>query len=123
MSSSNRSGSGAGCFSLILLIILVPILLVGDEIIGLPFQQTVTGTVTGTQVAGGNTYINFEVDGGSAEVFRNSAVILMGKFDSRDVTAALQNAEGQRFELRVYGWRIPMLGWYRNIIDYRPLDE
>lgn len=37
------------------------------------------------------------------------------KFDSSDVYGELEI--GNSYEVRVVGWRIPLLSWYRNIID------
>lgn len=54
------------------------------------------------------------------EVFRNSDAWIEGKFNSSDVQGALRTDRCYRFE--VYGWRVPMFSFYRNIVDYTPVN-
>lgn len=54
------------------------------------------------------------------EVFENTDTLLLGKFDSSDTYRLLE--EGSTYNFRVYGWRVPFLSWYRNIISYEPFD-
>jgi len=49
------------------------------------------------------------------EVFENTDALFHGKWDSADLYGHLD--EGSRYEVTVYGWRIPFLSTYRNIIE------
>ena len=49
-----------------------------------------------------------------AEVFENSDSLFHLKWNSSDVQAKLR--EGEEYTVRVYGWRVPFLSQYRNII-------
>lgn len=48
------------------------------------------------------------------ETFENSDTILYLKFDSSDVYSNLK--QGEEYKVLVYGWRIPFLSMYRNIV-------
>lgn len=52
---------------------------------------------------------------GENETFQNSDCWLLFKFDSSDVQRDLK--VGGTYTIDVYGWRIPFLSWYRNIIE------
>lgn len=49
------------------------------------------------------------------EVFENTDSLVLGKFNSSDIYGKIQ--ENETYECKVYGWRIPFLSMYRNIID------
>lgn len=48
------------------------------------------------------------------ETFENTDTIFKGKFDSSDVYRKLH--EGKTYECEVYGWRVPFMSSYRNIV-------
>lgn len=50
------------------------------------------------------------------EVFENEDAALIGKFNSSDFYNKL---EPGTHKVRVCGWRVPFLSWYRNIIEIR----
>lgn len=90
-------------------------------------QETVTVTVTDkeriVESSGEGTssrYLIFtETEDGTVEVFENTDALWFGKFNSSDVQGQLRVDETYR--LRVYGWRVPLLSMYRNIIDAEKL--
>jgi len=49
------------------------------------------------------------------ETFENTDDILQGKFNSSDIQGKFK--ENQTYEVKVWGWRIPILSKYRNIIS------
>ena len=51
------------------------------------------------------------------EVLENTDSWLYLKFSSSDLYAKLK--EGQTYKIKVAGWRIPFLSWYRNIIEIK----
>lgn len=48
------------------------------------------------------------------EVFENTDVLLLGKFNSSDLYGKF-NA-GETYKVQVIGWRVPFMSWYRNIV-------
>lgn len=48
-----------------------------------------------------------------SETFENTDAWFSGKFSSSDLYGKLD--KGQSYTVRVYGWRVPLLSWYRNI--------
>jgi len=48
------------------------------------------------------------------EVFENTDSFWKAKFNSSDVYGQLE--PGKTYEAEVYGWRVPFLSWYRNIV-------
>jgi hypothetical protein len=59
-----------------------------------------------------NKYLVFTEAG---EVFENTDSLLYLKFSSSDVQGHLRN--GEKYEVKVAGWRIPFISSYRNIIS------
>jgi len=51
------------------------------------------------------------------EVFENTDSWLYLKFSSSDLYAKLK--EGKTYRVKVAGWRIPFLSWYKNIIEIK----
>ena len=49
------------------------------------------------------------------EVLENTDKMVFFKFNSSDFYNELE--VGEEFEVRVVGWRVPFLSWYRNIIE------
>lgn len=54
---------------------------------------------------------------GKTYVFEDTDTLFRGKFNSSDVYGALK--EGETYELTVIGFRIHILNWYENIIDFK----
>lgn len=118
---SNRSL--LGCLTAIALVIIVviavPVMNFSND-----HQYTVTITdkerVT-TQVAEGQTdskYLIYgEDENGKTYVFEDTDTLFRWKFNSSDVYGALK--EGETYELTVIGFRIHILNWYENIIDFK----
>lgn len=79
--------------------------------------ETVLITVTNTEritTGDESKYLVFTID----ETFENTDSIWFLKFDSSDIQGRLQ--PGQTYRADVYGWRIPFLSIYRNIVHVRP---
>jgi len=55
------------------------------------------------------------------EVFENTDSLMWWKWNSSDVYGELE--EGQTYNARVYGWRIPFLSCYRNIVELKRNDD
>ncbi len=55
-----------------------------------------------------------ELKDGGVRVFENTDSFIEFKFNSSDLYGKLK--EGKTYELRTYGWRIPFLSKYENII-------
>lgn len=64
-------------------------------------------------IDGGNSkYLVFTQDNG---VFENSDTFFYWKFDSIDFYSKL--AKGGDFDMITYGYRVPFLSWYPNIVE------
>jgi hypothetical protein len=64
-----------------------------------------------------STYLIFT----DAGVFRNDDSFWHFKYNSSDVYGLLDN--GKRYNLKVYGWRIPILTMYPNIVKVTEVKE
>ena len=83
--------------------------------------DTVETTIVGTEVKrykGHDKYLVFTEDG----VFQNTDVWYRLKFDSSDLQGELMSLEDQEVLITKYGWRIPFLSKYDNIIDVELLE-
>jgi hypothetical protein len=64
-----------------------------------------------------STYLIFTDEG----VFRNDDAFWHFKYNSSDLYGLLDN--GKRYNLKVYGWRIPILTMYPNIVKATEIKE
>lgn len=55
------------------------------------------------------------------ETFENTDSFLVWKFNSSDVQGSLD--QGKSYDCSVYGWRVPFLSWYRNIVSCKPAAQ
>lgn len=118
---SNRSF--LGCLTAIALVVIAVIAI---PVISFSNDHAYTVTITDkervtTQVAEGQTdskYLIYgEDENGKTYVFEDTDTLFRGKFNSSDVYGALK--EGETYELTVIGFRIHILNWYENIIDFK----
>ena len=56
-----------------------------------------------------------------SEVLENSDSWWHLKFDSADFQGQL--AKDKTYNVKVYGWRVPFLSWYRNIIEINEANK
>jgi len=52
-----------------------------------------------------------------SETFENTDCLLYWKWDSSDLHGELK--DGTTYKVKVYGWRIPFLSHYRNIVEVK----
>jgi hypothetical protein len=71
--------------------------------------------VTGGGDSVSSQYLIFTED----ETFRNTDSFAYFKFNSSDLYGKLKI--GETYGAKVFGWRIPFLGRYRNIVNVSPL--
>jgi hypothetical protein len=69
-------------------------------------ERIITGNGEATQ----GKYLIFT----KQEVFENTDSFWKAKFNSSDVYGQIE--PGKTYEAEVYGWRVPFLSWYRNIV-------
>lgn len=117
-------GHGGATWSLIgalALTAVIVIVLVGSLVIhlyaSLATHDDVTITVNDKERTGGDNgkYLIYATVDGKREVLQNTDSWLNGKTDSSDVYALLE--PGQSYSCTVYGYRVSLFSWYRNIID------
>lgn len=81
-------------------------------------KETVTARIVKTEriVTGSGDHISSKyLVFTEGEVFENTDELLAGKWNSSDLIAKLH--EGETYKLTVYGYRVPYLSMYRNIIE------
>lgn len=118
---SNRSL--LGCLTAIALVVIaviaVPVINFSND-----HKYTDKERVT-TQVAEGQTdskYLIYgEDENGKTYVFEDTDTLFRWKFNSSDVYGALK--EGETYELTVIGFRIHILNWYENIVDFKAVEN
>lgn len=107
-------------------IALVVIAVIAVSVISFTNDHAYTVTITDkecvtTQVSEGQNdskYLIYgEDENGKTYVFENTDTLFRGKFNSSDVYGALK--EGETYELTVIGFRVHILNWYENIIDFK----
>lgn len=79
--------------------------------------ETVTATVTKTEritTGSGDTISSKYLVFTTRETFENSDCLWYGKFNSSDIQGRLTPGT---YSMKVYGWRIPFLSSYRNILE------
>lgn len=118
---SNRSLLGC-----LIAIVLAVITVIAVIVMNFSNDHTYTVTITdkervATQFTEDNIdskYLIYgEDENGKTYVFEDTDTLFRGKFNSSDVYGALK--EGETYELTVIGFRIHILNWYENIIDFK----
>ena len=81
-------------------------------------REAYTATVVDKQVkryGKSDKYLIYtKLQDGKTRVFENTDSILEGKVNSSDLWADIE--KGKTYELKTYGWRVPLLSSYENII-------
>lgn len=110
-------------------VILCVVAIIGIGVVtGIAFpyltQDTVTLTVTDKGIYSDiqcddhgdcDTYVNHLIYT-DLETLENNDNILLWKFGSSELYGKIQ--KGRAYNFKVYGWRIPILGMYRNVISF-----
>lgn len=61
-----------------------------------------------------------ELENGEVRVFQNTDSLIRGKFNSSDIYASIK--VGKKYKFKVYGFRIPFLSKYENIINIKKVE-
>jgi hypothetical protein len=127
MSNKNSLGCLTAIVTAILLVVIavivVPVMNFSND-----HKYTVTiadkERVT-TSVTKGQTYSKYliygEDENGKTYVFEDTDTLFRWKFNSSDVYGALK--EGETYELTVIGFRVHILNWYENIVDFKAVGN
>lgn len=127
MSNKNSLGCLTAIVTAILLVVIavivVPVMNFSND-----HKYTVTiadkERVT-TPVTKGQTYSKYliygEDENGKTYVFEDTDTLFRWKFNSSDVYGALK--EGETYELTVIGFRVHILNWYENIVDFKAVED
>lgn len=114
-----------GCLTVIVVIVLA---IIAFPVINFTNDHKYTVTITDKErvtvqfVAKNNNtnskYLIYgEDENGKTYVFEDTDTLFRWKFNSSDVYGALK--EGETYELTVIGFRVHILNWYENIIDFK----
>lgn len=100
-------------------VIIVAFLIGAYPMAYLSSQEDVNITVTKSErvTSGDNSYYLIYTD---SETFENTDSWLFIKFDSSDLYRELK--VGEKYNVKVVGWRIPFFSLYRNIIKINKLE-
>jgi hypothetical protein len=96
-------------------LLIILFLVAGQQLVALTHQETVTDTVVKSErVTSGDSskYLVF----GKNEVYQNTDMLMVRKFNSSDFYRDIQ--PGKTYRFTVVGWRVPIFSWYRNIIRF-----
>lgn len=102
------------------LLLILSIALVAIAAMAIPFatQEQVSFTVSGKErvVTGqGDSISSKYLVFSDTETFKNSDCFVLLKFNSSDIYGRIE--KGKTYNAKVYGFRIPFLSMYRNIIS------
>lgn len=123
------SNKSLGCLTAIVLVIIA-IVVIAFPVLNFSNDHTYTVTITDkervtTQSAENNIdskYLIYgEDENGKTYVFEDTDTLFRGKFNSSDVYGALK--KGETYELTVIGFRVHILNWYENIIDFKAVEN
>ena len=95
------------------ILLIVAILAIGSPLYCYMTDEWVNVTVTGKEriaESGGGTYLVFT----ESETLENTDSLFYWKWRSSDIYSRITPGE---YRFRVYGWRIPIISFYRNIIE------
>lgn len=117
---SNSSGRSRTFGGVMFLLAAILVVVAAVNIARLSAVETVTVTVSEKEsvaVNGGHEYRIYT----DKEVLVNSDEWLKGKWNSADVYNQIH--EKQTYRMKVYGWRIPFLSMFRNILEVTPVNR
>lgn len=70
----------------------------------------------------GNKYLVWvKTDDGQKRVLENTDSILEGKYKSSELYGNLK--KGKKYKIKTYGWRIPFMDRYENIVKVSPKSK
>ena len=116
---SNRS---SGCGTLIFWLLVLVVISICTAVAGRSTVRDFDGTLVKTYVDRGNTYFVVLEDGKDESiVYENEDAWFFMKWNSGDILRDL--AVGSRYHFTIYGWRVPFLSWFPNIVSATPIDD
>lgn len=62
-----------------------------------------------------------EDENGVQYELQNEDILLKGKFNSSTIQGKLK--EGEKYNIKTVGWRIPLLSCYPNIVEYEKVSD
>lgn len=107
-----------GCLTAIALVVIAVIAI---PVMNFSNDHTYTVTITDkervTTQSDSKYLIYGEDENGKTYVFEDTDTLFRWKFNSSDIYGALK--EGKTYELTVIGFRVHILNWYENIVDFK----
>lgn len=98
---------------------------VGFAVASYLHKETIHGVVTDKYTKRSNEHDNFYVvlkqDDGAEKVLQNTDSFLMFKFDSADVQAKIH--KGEKYEMVVRGYRLPILSMFPNVASVQEVRK
>lgn len=112
---SSRSSS-PGCLFYVVIIVIVLVISIAPSLRTTEYKNL---TVVEKSYAGGNTdafVIWVQDESGKQYEFCNKDQWLRGKFNSSTVQGHIH--EGETYNIKTCGWRVPLFSMYENILEY-----
>ena len=126
MSNKNSLGCLTAIVTAILLVVIaviaVPVMNFTNDhkyIITITDKERVTAQSAKDNIS--KYLIYGEDENGKTYVFEDTDTLFRWKFNSSDVYGALK--EGETYELTVIGFRVHILNWYENIVDFKAVEN
>ncbi|MEY8000538.1 DUF1523 family protein [Clostridium sp. Mt-5] len=105
---------------------IIGIIILSGIFISFPhfFRNTYTVTIASKQIKKQNNSTEYliytQIGNGDTRVFKNTNSLLEFKFNSEDVYGGFRI--NRKYEIKTYGFRIPLLSSYENIIKVKAIE-
>ncbi|MBL4951062.1 DUF1523 family protein [Neobacillus sp. YIM B02564] len=112
-----------GCifYGLVLLLILISLsITILGQFVSNEYTAKVTDKVVKTSNDNSKYIIFTELEDGKVKVFKNTDSLIRGKFNSSDIYAEIK--VGHKYKFKVYGYRVPALSMYENIVSIKEIN-
>ncbi len=106
---------------LVVMFLVLGSILVAGHFVENTYEATVVDKEVNRSGSDSKYLIFTETTDGQVRVFENTDSMLKGKFNSSDMYAAIK--EGETYTFTVYGYRIPILSMYENIITFKECES
>ena len=108
---------------IIIIILVLAVLLGGSALVSFNDHTYVVEVTDKERVnySDSGKYLIYGQEDNNTLVLENTDSLFRGKFNSSDIYAELEI--GKTYEFTVVGYRIPILSYYENIIEYKEITN
>jgi len=102
----------------VVLLILIVIVVIFSMSYAYLSSEVITVKITGTEVKRYDESDKYLINTDKG-TFENTDTIWYWKWDSSDLQGKIKGKKDQTVKLKVYGWRIPFLSMYENVVEIK----